>query len=143
MELDSESTLQINQNAKAALLEASKWGKFLAILGFVFIGIIVIAGMAMGSIMGKMGGAAAAPFASGAFTLIYLVIGIIYIFPVLYLYRFSTSTKSAIEADDSDVLATAFENLKSLYKFMGVFSIITLVIYALMIGGMVIAKSLF
>lgn len=140
---DSENSLHINESAKQALLEASKWGKFLAILGFCFIGLIVIVGISMGSIMGKMGGEAAAPFASGAFALIYLVIGAIYIFPVLYLYRFSVHTKTALVDSNSEVLASAFDNLKSLYKFMGIFSIITLVLYALMIIGMVIGKTMF
>ncbi len=140
---DKENALQINESAKQALLEASKWGKFLAILGFCFIGLIVVAGVSMGSIMGKIGGQAAAPFASGAFALIYLVIGVIYIFPVLYLYRFSANTKTALMDGNSEVLASGFENLKSLYKFMGIFSIITLALYALMIIGMVIGKTMF
>ena len=64
---------------------------------------------------------------------IYLVLALIYVFPVLYLFKFSTKMKSPLQTKDNEVLANAFKNLKSHYKFIGVFTIITLSLYILVI----------
>jgi hypothetical protein len=55
----------------------------------------------------------------------------IYIFPLYYLYQFSVKLKKALTQKDDEVLASAFEMLKSHYKFVGVFTIIILSIYIL------------
>jgi hypothetical protein len=56
---------------------------------------------------------------------------VIYIFPLYYLYQFSVKLKKAVTSKDDEVLANAFEMLKSHYKFVGVFTIIMLSIYIL------------
>jgi hypothetical protein len=55
----------------------------------------------------------------------------IYIFPLYYLHQFSVKLKKALTSKDDEVLANAFEMLKSHYKFVGVFTIIMLSIYIL------------
>jgi hypothetical protein len=64
-------------------------------------------------------------------TLIYIVVALIYIFPIYYLYQFSSKMKEALISKDDAVLVTAFEMLKSHYKFIGVFTIIMLSVYVL------------
>lgn len=65
--------------------------------------------------------------------MIYALMGLLYFFPAYYLYKFSTQLKTALAAKDSETLTSAFENQKSLYKFMGIFMIIVLGFYVL--GG--------
>jgi hypothetical protein len=60
-----------------------------------------------------------------------LGLAIIYFFPVYYLLQFSNKMKKALVDKNEDTLAKAFEMLKSHYKFIGVFTIITLSLYAL------------
>jgi hypothetical protein len=72
------------------------------------------------------------PFNLGtAMTIFYILMIAIYIFPLYYLYQFSVKLKKAVISKDDEVLASAFEMLKSHYKFVGVFTIIMLSIYIL------------
>ena len=120
---------------KSHLLEAAKWGKFLSIMGYIGIGFIVLAGIVATIGLSIAGGAAmgATGVPMGFLGVIYIVIALIYYFPVSYLYKFSTQMKQAILTDNTFTLTSGFGNLKSLFKFMGVFTIVMLSLYALII----------
>nr|WP_319398291.1 hypothetical protein [uncultured Carboxylicivirga sp.] len=129
------SVILTSNEIKSYLLEASKWAKFLAIMGFIGVGFMALAGViatigltiAGGASMGLSG------LPVGLIGVFYLVIALIYYFPVSYLYKFSTKTKQAIMGENSFTLTAAFSNLKSLFKFMGVFTIVILSLYILIL----------
>ncbi len=128
-----EKKLEISNEVTTYLNEAGKWGKFLAIMGFVFMGLMVIAGFIMSIVFAflpkeSFGGM---PFPSFLIGIIYLVIGAIYLIPILYLYRFSTGIKTALTQKNQNQFVKAFYNLKSLYRFIGIFMIIILALYLL------------
>lgn len=129
--------------AKSYLQETAKWGKFMAIIGFVMLGFMVLgillalttgASLGLFSELSGLGGAG-----MGIFMFFYMlfILAIIF-FPTFYLYKFSTQIKSAINSNDDAVLTEAFGNLKSLYKFWGVFTAIFLGLYLLifLFGGL-------
>ncbi len=128
---DSEN-LGLTSKTISFLTEIRKWVNFLAILGFVMVGIMVVFGLFAGTIFSamssQMGGAM--PFSS-FFGIFYILIALIYFFPVLYLYKFGANLKAALARRDSKSLEAAFENLKSHYKFVGIMAIIGLSFYAL------------
>ena len=66
-------------------------------------------------------------------TITYLVLAVIYFFPVYYLIQFANKMKKAIATKNDETLAASFEMLKSHYKFLGVFTIITISLYILLI----------
>ena len=127
--------LTINSTAKNFLKETSKWAKFLSIIGFVLIGLMLVFAVFATTIFdlaAKM--QPDMPESLGlVMTITYLVLAIIYFFPVYYLFKFSTKMKSALATKNEDTLMKAFEMLKSHYKFIGVFTVITLSLYALVI----------
>lgn len=132
----------LNTEIKSYLAETAKWGYFLSIVGFIGIGLMVLAGLFMGTFLSSFGAAAGTMgLISPMFiTVLYLVLAGLYFFPVLYLYKFSTQMKVALRSDNESELTSAFQNLKSLYKFMGILTAVILGIYALlfvfgMIGG--------
>jgi uncharacterized membrane protein YesL len=133
--------LQIDQNSNSYLSEAAKWGKFLAIMGFIFCGLLVIialfAGTMMASMMSGFGGSDAAAGAAGvsgmALTFVYIVFALIYFFPCLYLFNFSSKMQAALRSNQQDSLNTAFRNLKSCFKFMGILMIVILAFWVLAI----------
>ena len=139
-------SLEIDSPIKSHLYEAAKWGKFLAIMGFVFCGLIILAGIFAGSIMGKftatdesLGGGMMAGMGA-MMSVVYIVIAIVYFFPCLYLFRFATKMKTALNGNNQPDLNASFENLKSMFKFVGILTVIFLVIYAIIflvaiIGG--------
>jgi uncharacterized membrane protein len=111
----------------------------LAILGFVFIGLLIILGFSINSIFSRFGGPEMGMQVPGIiFGGIYLIIGLIYFFPILYLYKFSDYTKKAIHASDASKLNQALKNLKAHFRYMGILAIIFIGLYVLIFAGMLI-----
>lgn len=124
--------LTLTSSAKEFLREIAKWCKFLSILGFIALGLMLISSFFIGSFYNSTPQTDMMPFDLGTVvTFIYIVIALIYIFPIYYLYQFSVKMKEALASKEDAVLATAFEMLKSHYKFIGVFTVIMLSVYAL------------
>ena len=124
--------LTITSAAKGFLTETAKWCKFLSILSFVGLGLLLLSSFFINTIYSSMPQATTMPFNLGiAMTIVYFLIIAIYIFPIYYLYQFSIQLKKALISKDDETLANAFEMLKSHYKFVGVFTIIMLSIYIL------------
>lgn len=136
--------LAINHESADFLSSAAKWGKFLAIVGFLMIGLTVLFAFYAGSYftpmmnevdggMGAVGGA--------FFAIFYLLFALLYFFPVLYLYRFSAKMQDALRLQSENLVAESFKNLKSLLKFVGILTMIFFGLYALGIIFMLIGYS--
>ena len=129
MDSANENSIIGNKQIVGYLLETSKWAKFLAIIGYVGIGIIVLMALFASVIFSSLSQTAQIPFPSGVFTFIYLLIAVCYYFPVAYLYKFSQQMKKGLTSGDTNAITLGFENLKSHYKFMGIFMIVVLSLY--------------
>jgi len=143
-EFSVRKNLELSYISINFLKEIAKWSKFISIVGFVLVGLIVLAGLVMGSIMGTASAIfsediPAASFLTGGFvSILYLAMAALYFFPVYYLYNFSSKLKEAIQLHSEVILEESLKNLKSHYKFMGIIIVIMLVIY----GGMFLLMSL-
>jgi len=141
-----EEKLTLNDLAIDALKTSAKWCMFLAIIGFIFIGLMVVAGAFMSVAMSAMpddpyGGAmgmGAFNTIKGYFGILYILLALIYFFPVYYLFNYATGARKAIDGNNSDALTTALVNLKSHHKFLGIFMIITIVVYIIAIISVVV-----
>lgn len=131
--------LQLNESAKGFLKEAAKWAYFLSILGYIGIGFIVLASIFAGRIFSTMGNMM--PGGMGIFgsafgivmTVVYLLMAVLYFFPVYFLNKFASNAKTALQNNDTDSLSASFEYLKSHYKFIGIMMVILLCFYGLII----------
>jgi hypothetical protein len=141
-----DSGIQFNEgltisNETITILDSiRKWTKFLAILGFVFVGLMVILGLFMGSLMSTVSGMAGntLPFPSAVFTVIYLIFALIYFFPVLYLYQFSSYLGKALASKEGESLTAAFKKLNSHYKYIGIIAIIIMGLYGIIFVGAIV-----
>jgi hypothetical protein len=79
------------------------------------------------------------PFPSFFFAVFYILMALIYFFPVLYLYRFSQHLGNALQMGSSDELTSSFNFLNKHYTFIGVLMIIGLILFGLMILIAIIA----
>lgn len=132
-----ENQLSINSEIKGYLLETSKWAKFLAIIGYIGMGLLLLLGIAFivgFSAFSSVSGVGLPMTIMGA---IYVLLAVSYYFPLKYLYNFSTKVKQGLNSTDQQTVTNGFENLKSLFKFMGILMIVVLSIYALIIIIMV------
>lgn len=137
--------LHLDESAKDFLKETAKWSYFLSIIGFIGIGFFVIIALFAGSIFSTMGSTVPGMGAmAGSFGIIlsgiYLAIAAVYFLPVYYLNKFAVNAKRAFRENDSQALTNSFEYLKSHYKFIGIFMLSILVLYALIMVFAVIGS---
>ena len=144
--MEDQNKLSLNDLAVAALRESAKWCMFLAIVGFIGIGFMVLFGAFMSVAMsgipedsyGSAMGANPILALKAYFGIFYILIAALYFFPIYYLFKYATGTKQAIESGNSDVLSNALVNLKSHHKFLGITTIVVISLYILVIIGCVI-----
>lgn len=149
-ENESRKDLQVNDVVKDYLLETAKWAKLISIVGFVGLGMMVLMGLFMGTIMGSL--SAMAPeevdmmpsMGGGFFAIIYIGMALLYFFPIKYLYDFSSKVKKAIQITDQNLFNEAMMKLKSHYKFIGILMLIMIILYVgmfvmMLIGGIAAA----
>ena len=124
--------LQLSPQGLSYLTESAKWGKFLAIIGFIFCGFIAILAFILPAVIAQF--PVYKNFSSSmqtSLTILYLAGAVLLFFPCFYLYRFSLKIQSAIKSVNQEVFDESLMNLKSMFKFYGILTIILLSIYAL------------
>ena len=143
-------SLTIDPVIKSHLNETARWGKFLAILGFIICGLIIIIGLFFGTIFSSLASRNQVSYegniSSGSFgalaAVFYIIIAVVYFFPCLFLYRFSTKMKTALNGNEQTDLTLAFQNLKSLFRYVGVITVIVLAIYLVLFLFAVLAGTM-
>ena len=126
---------QLTISAVGFLRESAKWCKFMAIVGFVGVGLMVLAALFIligFSAFDSISEATNFPFPIAGFSVLYLIIAAIYFFPIYYLYQYAVKIPAALHLKNNQLLADGFENLKSHHKFLGIFTLVILSLYALL-----------
>ena len=148
-EQSPHSSINITKETIEYLKETGKWSKFLSILGFSLIGIMVIFAFFAGSVFAIFEDHYGTNIGTPGLiiTLIYLILGAFYFIPIYYLFNFANHIKHALNEQDSYKLNEAFKNLKSHYKFIGISTIVALAIYifigiAMLIFGVIIGTAI-
>jgi hypothetical protein len=128
--------LQVSAQAQSYLTESARWGKFLAIIGFILCGIMAVVAFFVPAFLSRLPPYNSMPgsYASGmqaAMTIVYLLLALLLFFPFFYLYKFSVKMQSAIKMVSQQNFDESLMNLKSMFKFYGILTIILLSFYAL------------
>ncbi|WP_395063715.1 hypothetical protein [Flavobacterium sp.] len=112
---------------------------FLAIMGFIGIGLMVIFAIFMTSVMSMLP-QTPGPFGNmkGFLSVFYIVLSALYFAPIYYLYKYASDMKNALLSSSSDLVGTALGYLKSHHKYLGVSLIIFISLYFLLIIGMIV-----
>lgn len=131
--------LNVDQSIKAHLYETAKWGRFLAIVGFIFCGLIVVLGFVMASTFDNLAGTGVETYgdqsplqgAGIAMMVVYIFMALLNFFACLFLLRFANKMKIALVADDQTRFNESFQQLKSLFRYVGILTIILIAFYLL------------
>ncbi len=128
--------MEISPETLANLNATRKWTMFLSILGFIFLGLLVFAGLATGTFLTafkahESGMGVPEPLIIAGFAIIALV----YFFSILFLYRFSINIRDAVKENDIKKLSRAFRNLRTFFTYIGIIFIIALSIYIVALIG--------
>lgn len=125
--------MQLTELAKKYLMEASKWANFIAIVGFIAIGLLIIMSFSIGTIMANLPEGSLGGLSPKFFSFFYLIAAGIYFIPVFFLFQFGQKTRQALLQDDHNLLTFGLKKLRSHYKFIGVLFIIFIALYFLLI----------
>jgi len=132
-EEENRTELVLEIQAEVYLRETRKWTKFFAILGFIFIGLMVFMSIGMFAASNMMSAYTSVPM--GGIAVFYLLLIGVYFFPVYYLLQFSNKAKEALISRSSQTLTEAMKYIKSHYKFVGIMTIVMLALYPIIIIG--------
>lgn len=125
--------LQITENTKSYLRTTSTWTMFYAIICFIAIAFTILSGaitLVSGSFLSGFNGLpypVVGSIFSSMYTfmgIFYIVIGVIMVFPALYLYRYAKSITNALAENNPLSLEKAMQNMKSYWKFTGILTIV-------------------
>jgi Family of unknown function (DUF5362) len=140
-----QNDLVIDEDAIGHLKEASVWGKFLGILGFVYSAVIalsgILAGLIFSGIWSSYSRRSARIMEGSVMALIYLLGATIIFFMSLYLFRFAKKIQVSLVFNNQEGLSDAFRNLKLYFRFAGIISIITLVLTVFAVVGLLLAAA--
>jgi uncharacterized BrkB/YihY/UPF0761 family membrane protein len=131
--------IEIEQETLPHLNSIRKWAMFLAIIGFIFLGLIIIIGLIAGTFLTAFNsGEKGLGIPESLMFVPILLLAVILFFPVLFLFRFSKHTSHAIQTLDKLELHKAIKNLKFCFAYIG---ILIIIIFSLYIVVLIVAGS--
>jgi hypothetical protein len=103
------------------------WAKLLAIIGFIFVGITIITGIAMTVGKNFLPASAKSPplLATG---MINIPLSILYLVPSIWLYKYASAIRRFLEGDGAIELGNALAYQKSFWKFVGITTLVSLIL---------------
>lgn len=131
-------SIEIGPETLKYLETTRKWTMFFAIIGFIFLGLILIVGLIAGTFFSVFKSGESGLGIPEVLVFIPIVImAVLYFFPVMFLFRFSKHAANAVHSLSKEELHKALRNLKSYFVYIGVLLIIVLVSYfvAIIITG--------
>jgi hypothetical protein len=130
--------IEIENETLKYLNTARKWAMFLAIIGFIFLGLIIVIGLIAGTFLTAFNsGEKSLGIPESLMFIPVLLVALLYFFPVLFLFRFSKHTSHAIQTLDKMEFHKAIKNLKSYFAYIGIMIIVVFTFYiaVLIIAG--------
>jgi hypothetical protein len=122
MELGDESMKTLNK--------ARKWTMFLAVTGFIFLGLIIVLGLLTGTFLTAFNKSDNAQGIPDLFLIAgFAAAALINFFPIFFLYRFSTYSAKAVSSNNPGDLKKALLYLKRFFIFLSLLLITAIVLY--------------
>jgi magnesium-transporting ATPase (P-type) len=126
--------IEVERETLSHLDTTRKWAMFLAIIGFIFLGLIIIIGLIAGTFLTAFNaGEKGLGIPESLMFVPVILLSVVYFFPVLFLFRFSKHTSHAIQKFDKLELHKALKNLKYYFAYIGVMIIIVFSIYIIVL----------
>ena len=128
--ISEENKIEISSEALDNLNVTWRWTTFLSVLGFIFLGLIIVAGIATSLFLTvfktqqtNLG------IPESLMMVVFVIIGILCYFPVFFLFRFSKNIRDAIQNHDQRKLAKGFRNLRLFFAYFGILVILIISVY--------------
>lgn len=129
-----ERKIEIGTESLNNLNITRKWTMFLSVLGFIILGLIIVAGLTTSLFLTTFKTQEAnLGIPESLLILLFIVIGAIYFFPVFFLFRFSRNTRDAVQNLDPQKLRKGFRNLRLYFAYIGIMVIVVLSVYLVLL----------
>lgn len=142
VQTNNDSKIELTTDSLYSLDTIWRWASFFSILGFIGIAFLIFAGLLMGVIFSAFDNGALGTSFKFIIMFVYIVLGAVYFYPVLLLFRFSNWTKKALRNKSSLDLSIALKNLKVHFQYVGIMTIVVFGIYIIAIIGFVVFKAI-
>ena len=128
---------QLTSQSIAYLHKAAKWGKFISLLGFIMTSLMIIAGILMSFVLNSVNlnemAPLNSPFSAKALSILYVSVAAIFLIPVSFLHAFSNNAIKAVNQGNTDKMTTSLRNLKNLFVFLGISTLVILALYVIIL----------
>ena len=131
-----DGQIAVSESMLGSLKATRPWVSFLAILGFVVMVFMILAGLIMFVGFSVLPARTGLPPVFGpVFGVMYLVMAVFfYLIPCIYLLRYGNAIMR-IPASGQAALEDALKQQKSFWKYLGIFAIVVIAFYVLCIVG--------
>lgn len=139
-----ESLLRVSPKMKESLLSSMKWIQFFVILTCVSLGILVIIAivmLAMSSLF-PVADAEMSPLFMLGMGLLYLVLGVLYVYPIIKGFKLIDHTRKALRAGTNSDFEASADDLHSIMKYCGWLTIILFVLYIIFMIAIVLFAAM-
>ncbi len=123
--LFNENQREQMSQACSYLISISKWMKFFFVMAIVSVSLTIMAGLtiiAFSSMISDIPDMPNFPFVTMG--VIYMAVGALNLVPAIYMNRISKAAERTVESDDNNAMLDFLKNNKSLWKFLGILTIV-------------------
>ncbi len=128
---------QLTSLSIAYLHKAAKWGKFISLLGFIMTSLMIVAGILMSFVLNSVHlnemVPLNSPFSAKILSIFYVSVAAIFLVPVSFLHAFSNNAIKAVNQGNTDKMTTSLRNLKNLFVFLGISTLVILTLYVIIL----------
>ena len=139
-----ESLLRVSPKMKESLLSSMNWIQFFVILccfAVVILTIIAIVMLAMSSFF-PVENPDMSPLIMLCMGLIYLVVGVVYVYPIVKGFKLIDHTRKALRAGTNSDFEASADDLHSIMKYCGWLTIISFVLYIIFMIAIVLFAAM-
>jgi len=130
--IEEKPKIELELETLRDLDRTRRWTMFLAILGFIAIGVLLIVGIFTGIFLSIFNKGDTATSYPGWMVCVFIIsASVINFFPMLYIFRFSKFISGVAKTHDKEELKKAFRNLRSYFTYVGIVIIVALVVYVI------------
>lgn len=125
---DTGKGLTMTDSMKENLMSATKWIKFLNIVGCVGIGFLLLMAIAV------FVSAVSNPYSGNAYaSVVWVIIAAVYIIPIRRIFKFVEQSRNVCLYEDQNDFEAMFDSLRYVSRYIGIVTIVVLSIYAIII----------
>ena len=134
----TDDRAEVSAAAVEMLRQTKPWVTFLSVMAFIGSAFMLLGGVSMMVLGAFVPSGGASPIPAAALGAIYIPMALLYVYPALKLWGFSSAIGRLLASRSSMDLEAALGQQKSFWKFAGITTIVMIALYGLFFVGMIV-----